>query len=47
MTDQEKILGMLLSRIADEINITSTMQDKAVSSYTAVASGLVMGWTMM
>ena len=36
MTDQEKILGMLLSRIADEINITSTMQDKAVSSYTAV-----------
>ncbi len=36
MTDKEKILGTLLSSIADEINITPTMQDKAVSSYTAV-----------
>jgi hypothetical protein len=36
MTDQEKILGMLLSGIADEINITPTMQDKAINSYTAV-----------
>ncbi len=36
MTEREEMLGMILSKIADEISITSTMQDKAVSSYKAV-----------
>lgn len=36
MTDQEKALGAFLSRIADELNISPTMQEKAVSSYQSV-----------
>lgn len=36
MTEKEKMLGAILNKIADEINITQTMQEKAVSSYTAV-----------
>lgn len=36
MTDQEKALGAFLSRIADELNISHTMQEKAVSSYQSV-----------
>ena len=30
MTQQELALGTLLSRIADELNITQTMQEKAI-----------------
>jgi len=40
MTDKEKMLGVILSRIADEINITPTMQEKAVKSYQAVGEWL-------
>ena len=36
MTDREIALGNLLSKIADELNITPTMQDKAVKSYESV-----------
>ena len=36
MNTREQLLGEILSRIADELNITDTMYDKAVSSYTAV-----------
>ena len=36
MTEKEKLLGAWLSQIADELNITDTMLDKAVSSYEAV-----------
>lgn len=36
MTDREELLGDILSRIADELNITDTMYEKAVSSYGAV-----------
>jgi len=40
MTQQELALGTLLSRIADELNITQTMQEKAIKSYTAVGQWL-------
>lgn len=40
MTEKEELLGEILSRIADELNISKTMYDKAVSSYTAVGSWL-------
>ena len=43
MTEKEKQLGMWLSQIADELNITDTMLDKAVSSYTAVGTWLSDG----
>lgn len=33
---QEQMLGNLLSKIADELNITATMQEKAIRSYEAV-----------
>ena len=36
MTDREELLGDILSRIADQLNITDTMYEKAVSSYRAV-----------
>lgn len=36
MTPKEQELGNLLDKIADELNITPTMMDKAVSSYEAV-----------
>ena len=36
MNTEENLLGMVLSRIADELNISDTMYDKAVSSYEAV-----------
>ena len=36
LNDREVALGNLLSQIADELNITPTMQDKAIRSYEAV-----------
>ena len=36
MTESERMLGTILSKIADEISITPTMQEKAVRSYNAV-----------
>lgn len=36
MTEKEQALGALLSKIADELNITPKMQDKAICSYEAV-----------
>ena len=36
MTTKERVLGMMLSKIADELNITTTMQEKAIHSYEAV-----------
>ena len=35
MTDKEKQLGAWLSPIADELNITETMLNRAISSYEA------------
>ena len=43
MTEKEKQLGTWLSQIADELNITPTMLDKAVKSYTAVGTWLSDG----
>ena len=43
MTDKEKQLGIILSQIADELNITPTMLEKAVSSYTSVGMWLSDG----
>lgn len=43
MTEQEKQLGVWLSQIADELNITDTMLDRAVSSYGAVGKWLSDG----
>lgn len=43
MTEKEKQLGIWLSQIADELNITPTMLDKAVKSYTAVGTWLSDG----
>lgn len=40
MTEREKALGDLLSRIADELNITSEMHEKAVRSYETVGEWL-------
>ncbi len=40
MTDKEQFLGEILSKIADELNITDTMYDKAVESYNAVGKWL-------
>lgn len=40
MTDKELMIGKILDKIADEINITSTMQEKAVKSYEAVGKWL-------
>ena len=37
MTEKEKQLGTWLSQIADELNITPTMLDKAVKSYGLLA----------
>lgn len=36
MTDREELLGDILSRIAEELNISDTMFEKAVASYGAV-----------
>ncbi len=36
MTQKEQELGNLLDRIADELNITPTMMEKAIQSYQAV-----------
>ena len=43
MTDQVEILGDILSRIADELNITDTMYKKAVSSYESVGEWIGEG----
>ena len=43
MNTREQLLGEILSRIADELNITDTMYDKAVSSYTAVGNWIGEG----
>lgn len=43
MTEKEKLLGNLLSQIADELNITPTMHEKAVRSYEAVGEWLSKG----
>lgn len=43
MTPQEKHIGEILGRIADELNISRTMQDKAVNSYNAVGNWLGAG----
>ncbi len=40
MNEKEKMLGEILSKIADELNITPTMQEKAVKSYEAVGKWL-------
>lgn len=36
MTDRQQALSILLDKIADELNITDTMMERAVSSYEAV-----------
>ena len=43
MTEQEKQLGIWLSQIADELNITESMLNKAVESYEAVGKWLSDG----
>ena len=43
MTEKEKQLGIWLSQIADEINITDTMLKKAIDSYEAVGKWLADG----
>ena len=43
MTDKEKQLGIWLSQIADELNITETMLNRAISSYEAVGKWLSDG----
>lgn len=43
LTEQEKQLGIWLNQIADELNITDTMLDRAVSSYGAVGKWLSDG----
>ena len=40
MIKKETELGKFLAKIADELNITETMYDKAVQSYTAVGKWL-------
>ena len=45
MRSREDLLGEILSRIADELNITDTMYEKAVSSYTAVGKWIGDGLT--
>ena len=40
MTDKQHVIGTILSKIADELNITQTMYDKAVQSYEAVGTWL-------
>ena len=44
--EKETELGIILAKIADELNITDTMYDKAVQSYIAVGSGLGMDWIL-
>ena len=46
MTNQEWEYNLLLDKIADEINISDAMRDKAVSSYQAVGKwiGDGMDW---
>lgn len=46
MTEKEKQLGVWLSQIADELNITETMLNRAVSSYEAVGKWLSDGITL-
>ena len=43
MTEKEKALGDLLSRIADELNITPEMHEKAVRGYETVGEWLSKG----
>lgn len=43
MTDKERMLGDLLSQIADELNITPEMYDKAVRAYETVGEWLSKG----
>ncbi|MBS5781615.1 MAG: hypothetical protein KID04_01895 [Clostridium sp.] len=38
MSRKETELGIILAKIADELNITDTMYDKAVQSYIAVGN---------
>ena len=43
MTEKEKQLNAWLNQIADELNITDTMLDRAISSYEAVGKWLSEG----
>ena len=43
MTDKQREIANVLSKIADELNITQTMYDKAVQSYEAVGTWLGEG----
>lgn len=43
MTEREKQLGIWLSQIADELNITETMLNKAIRSYESVGKWLSEG----
>lgn len=43
MTDREELLGDILGRIAEELNITDTMYEKAVASYEAVGNWIGEG----
>ncbi len=43
MTDRQQALGILLDKIADELNITDTMMERAVSSYEVVGKWIGEG----
>lgn len=43
LTKKQEYIGQILNRIADEINITENMYDKAVSSYESVGKWLGQG----
>ena len=43
MTEKEKALDILLDKISDELNITKTMQEKAITSYEFVGKWLSDG----
>ena len=43
LTEKENYLGQVLNHIADEINITEDMYDKAVTSYESVGKWLGEG----
>lgn len=43
MNNKEQMLGMLLNKIADELNISATMQEKAIRSYEAVGKWIGEG----
>ena len=43
MTDRQQALGVLLDKIADELNITDTMMKRAVSSYEDIGKWIGEG----